>query len=211
MQKGDFVEIEFIGRIAATGEVFDVTSAEEAKKAGVYNDKQNYGPALVIIGAGMVVPGVESQLKEMKPGEEREFEVKYEQAFGKRNPKLLKIISRSKFLEKNINPVPGLFVDIDGMQARIRNVSGGRVVVDFNHPLAGRDLKYKVKIVRQIKDALEKVNVLFKHYNLKAEASLKEGILTVKTEKEMPKPAKELIERLIKKWISEIKEIKFKP
>ena len=164
----------------------------------------------MIMGASMVVPGVEEQLEKMKPGEEREFEVKYDKAFGKRNPKLIKIVGRGKFLEKKINPVPGLFVDIDGMQARIRNVSGGRVVVDFNHPLAGRDLKYKVKVVRQITDTLEKLNLLFKHYNFKAETGLKEGILTIKTEKEMPKQLKELLERMVKEWIPEIKRAEFK-
>lgn len=209
MKKGDFVEIEFIGRVAATGEVFDVTSAEEAKAARVYNEKQTYGPALAVIGAHMAVPGVEEQLEKMKPGEEREFEVGYGKAFGKRDPKLIKIVARGKFLEKNINPVPGLFVDIDGMQARIRSVSGGRVVVDFNHPLAGKDLKYKVKVVRHITGTLEKAQALLKHYNLEAETNLKEGVLTLKTEKELPKPVKELLERFIKEWLPEVKRIEF--
>jgi FKBP-type peptidyl-prolyl cis-trans isomerase 2 len=40
MKKGDFVRIDFVGRLAATGEIFDLTSEEIAKKEGVYDEKQ---------------------------------------------------------------------------------------------------------------------------------------------------------------------------
>ena len=209
MEKGDFVRIEFTGKVADTGEIFDLTSEEEAKKAGIYNEKQKYGPQLIIIGAGMAIPGVEDQLLKMKQGEEREFDVEPSRAFGPRNPKLLKILSTGKFLEKKINPVPGLFVDIDGMQARIKSVSGGRVMVDFNHPLAGKRLHYRVKVSGKVTDTLEKVKSMLDYYGLKAEPSLKEEILTLKAEKELPKPVQELLERTVRQWIKEIKEVKF--
>jgi len=209
MKKGDFVEVEFKGTVAATGEIFDLTSEEEAKKAGIHNPKQRYGPQLIILGSGMIVPGVEAELEKMNVGEEKEFELKPAQAFGARSPKLTKIISLAKFLEKKINPVPGLFVDIDGRSARIQSVSGGRVRVDFNHPLAGKDLKYKVKIVKHIKTPQEKVESLINYYNIRAEVDVKEKTLTVKLKEMTPKFMKELIEKSLKRWITEIKEVKF--
>jgi hypothetical protein len=105
--------------------------------------------------------------------------------------------------------VPGIFVDIDGMQARIRSVSGGRVVVDFNHPLAGRELHYRLKITAQVTDPQEKVKALIDHYGIKADISLKEGVLSFETEKPADQFLKGLIEKGIKEWVSEVKEIKF--
>ena len=42
MQKGDFVEIDYVGRIAATNEIFDLTIEEIAKAEGVYNEKHKF-------------------------------------------------------------------------------------------------------------------------------------------------------------------------
>ena len=75
MKEGDFVHIDYVGRLSATGEIFDLTDAELAKKEGIYSEKTRYGPALVIMGAHMVIPGIEKQLLQMKVGEGREFVV----------------------------------------------------------------------------------------------------------------------------------------
>jgi len=209
MEKGDFVRVDFTGTVKATGDVFDTTSEEEAKRLGISNKDHKYGPVLVIVGAHMVPHGVEDQLKEMKVGEEREFDLSPEKAFGPRSPKLVKIVSISKFRQKNISPVPGIFVDIDNMQAKVRSVSGGRVVVDFNHPLAGRDLHYRLKVVEQVKDPLEKARSFIKYYHIGGEASLKEGTLTLRMEKPVQQDSfREFLEKSIKEWIPEVKELK---
>jgi FKBP-type peptidyl-prolyl cis-trans isomerase 2 len=209
MQKGDFIQIEFVGRIALTGEIFDLTSEQEAKLAGIYNPNHKYGPQLVIIGAGMVIPGLEKALETMSVGEEKEITIKPEQAFGQRNANLIKIISLSNFLAKNINAVPGHFVEIDGLPAKILSVAGGRVRVDFNHPLAGKELKYKVKIVRKITDTMEKVQLLLAHYAIKAEPKIDGQKLILKMEKKLPKDVQDLISKPIIEWVSEIKEVIF--
>lgn len=210
MQEGDFVKIDFTGKVSATGEVFDLTSEDEAKKEGIYNKKHKYGPALVVIGANMTIKGVEDQLKKMKVGDEKTFKVQPEKAFGKRNFKLIKILSKSKFLKKNINPAPGMFVDIDGKQAKVQSVSGGRVRVDFNHPLAGRELSYRVKIVKKITDTEKKVKSLLKYYKIKPDITLKKGKLTVRFDKPAPDFVKKTLEKTITKRIPKIKEVKFR-
>lgn len=201
MKDGDFILIEYVGRISNTNEIFDLTSAELAKKEGIFNKNFKYGPKLVIVGSNMVIKGVEAKLKEMNLNDEKEFEVTAAQAFGKRNPKMIKIISISKFLEKNINPTPGLFVDIDGIQAKIQSVSGGRVRVDFNHPLAGKDLKYKLKIVKVFKEKLDKVKAILNYYGIEAETTVKEDILTIKPKKKLEFAVEKLVSETIKKWV----------
>jgi FKBP-type peptidyl-prolyl cis-trans isomerase SlyD len=209
MKKGDFVEIDFVGRIASTGEIFDLTDEETAKKEGIYNSKHRYKPSLVIIGSSMAVPGVEKNLENMEPGQEKEFELPPEDAFGGRDMHLIRIVSMSKFIKEKINPAPGMFVDIDGMQTKVLSVAGGRVRVDFNHPLAGRRLRYKLKIVRQITDTLEKARSLLSYHGVKCDSKLDGDILTIETEKPMNDFLKKFLSENLMKWIPEIKNITF--
>jgi FKBP-type peptidyl-prolyl cis-trans isomerase 2 len=208
---GDFVEIEFVGRIKSTNEIFDLTSEDLARKEGLYSKDHEYKPAFVIIGNHMVIPGVEKELEGMKVGEERTFDVSPKDGFGFRSPKLIKIISLSKFLENRINPVPGTFVNIDGMNAKVQSVSGGRVRVDFNNPLAGKELTYKVKILRKIEKNKEKVEKIFKYYKInynRVDLDPNKGKVKVYL-KEINFALKGLIERTIVKWIGGVKKVEF--
>lgn len=209
MKKGDFVEIDFVGRLATTGEIFDLTEEETAKKEGVYNPKQKYSPSLVIIGSNMAVPGVEKHLEHMEPGHESEFTIAPEEAFGGRDMKLIRIVSMSKFLKEKINPVPGMFVDIDGMQTKVLSVAGGRVRVDFNHPLAGKSLKYKIRVVRQITDTLERARSLIDYYGIKCETTLDGDTLAIETEKPMNEFLRKFTGENVMKLIPEIKNVVF--
>ena len=209
MKKGDFVEIDFVGRIAATGEVFDLTEEETAKKEGIYNPKHRYKPSLVIIGSGMAVPGVERNLEQMQSGQDSEFELAPEDAFGGRDMHLIRIVSMSKFIKEKISPVPGMFVDIDGMQTKILSVAGGRVRVDFNHPLAGKALKYKVRIARHITDTLEKAKALLSYYTVKCETSLDGDVLSIGTEKPMNDFLRKFLSESLLKHIPEVKSVTF--
>jgi len=211
MKKGDFVEIEYVGRIKLTGEIFDLTSEELAKKEGIYNPKHAYGPALVIIGSNMVIPGVMKELEKMKVGEERTFEVSPKDGFGFRNPKLIKIIPLSKFIENKVSPVPGEYFEIDGMQARVQSVSGGRVRVDFNNPLAGKELIYRVKILRKIEGNKNKVEKLLKYYRIGySKVGIQGDSLTVTSEKEINPIAKKVVTDMITKWVKGIKRVDFR-
>ena len=209
MKKGDFVEIDFVGRLATTREIFDLNSEEDAKKEGMYNPKHKYKPSLVVIGSGMAVPGVEKHLESMKIGEEKQFTLNPEEAFGQRDMRLMRIVSITKFTKEKISPVPGMFVDIDGMQAKVLSVAGGRVRVDFNHPLAGKVLDYKVKVVREVTEPKEKSRLLLSYYGLKCETKVDGDTLTIETEKPMNEFLRKFAGENVMKWIPEIKNIQF--
>ena len=53
---------------------------------------------------------------------------------------------------------------LDNHVVKIITVSGARVTVDFNNPLAGKDIKYKFKIIRKVSDEKEKIESLFKFF-----------------------------------------------
>jgi FKBP-type peptidyl-prolyl cis-trans isomerase 2 len=209
MKKGDFIRIDFVGRVSLTGEVFDLTVEKTAREENIFTEGHKYKPILVILGNGMIIKGVELELEKMKVGDEREFEVKPEDAFGKRDQKLIKIISLNKFKNEKLNPAPGAFVTINGTNAKIVSVSGGRVMVDFNHPLSGKSLKYKVKIIEEIKDTLQKANLFFEHYGISNETTFKEGVLTAKFDKKPDKILEDFLKKTIMQWIKELKEVKF--
>jgi FKBP-type peptidyl-prolyl cis-trans isomerase SlyD len=172
----DFVEINFSGY--SNGKVFDSNIEEDLKKL---NPEAKPEPLTVVIGQNMVIPGLDKALKEKEVGKEYEIEVKANDAFGERKRELVKIIPVKIFLEKNINPYPGLVLAMDQSLVKIIAVSGGRVTADFNNPLAGKDLKYKFKILRIVTDEREKADCLFKQsLRFIPEYSISDNLITVK-------------------------------
>jgi hypothetical protein len=81
--------------------------------------------------------------------------------------------------------------------------------VDFNHPLAGKALKYKVRVVRQITDTLEKARSLLDYYGIKCETSLDGDTLSLETEKPMSEFLRKFVSESLIKWIPEVKNVVF--
>ncbi len=161
ISKGDFVEIDYIGRLKEDGKIFDLTSEDVAKKEGLYHAHETYGARIVCIGEKMLVKGLDAFLVGKTPGTYT-VALSAEDAFGKKNPKLMKLVPLQMFLKEKIRPFPGLQVNMDGYMGVIRSVSGGRVIVDFNHPLAGRDVVYEVMVKRKVTDAKEKISAFLR-------------------------------------------------
>ena len=106
----------------------------------------------------------------------------------------------------------------------VKTVSGGRVLVDFNHPLAGKDLVYNVKINKIVDDIKEKLNSLLKmHLNIKdAEIELKEEsnasersetrsqlTASINLKQELPNQAQEEFKKVVERIIPAIKNVVF--
>lgn len=156
-KKNDFVEIEFVGKIKDTGEIFDTNIKEQAEKI---NPDMESTPLIVCIGQGMLVKGFDKALEGRETGKKYNIHLTPEESFGLRNPKLIRIIPMRAFKDKNFNPVPGAVIALDNALAKIITASSGRVIVDFNNPLAGRDIEYEFKIKREVSDENEKVDAL---------------------------------------------------
>jgi len=214
MQKGDFVYIKYIGKIKESGEIFDLTDEEIAKKEGIYNPEFKYGEIPIIVGAGFVIKGLDEELEKMNVGEKRIVEILPEKAFGERRDDLIKLIPESEFKKQNIEPKVGEFININGISGRIVSISGGRVKVDFNHPLAGKTLVYEIEITKQVTDLKEKIYCILKYFSNLDEATAKVNIENENVEIEIKdiKIASRLKEEIVKNiftWIKEIKKVKF--
>lgn len=108
-------------------------------------------PATFSVGDGNLLPGFEQVLMGLCAGDEKEFPISPEQGFGQRNPNNIQEIPKNSFAD-DIELEEGLMVSFaDAQQAElpgvVAEVNGDVVKVDFNHPLAGRDLIFEVRII----------------------------------------------------------------
>lgn len=161
IKKQDFVELDYTGKLKDSGDVFDTTDAETAKKAEIFNSKAAYQPVIICIGEHHILKGIDEFLEGKDVGKFT-LELPADKAFGKKMADLVKMIPTSKFAEQNIKPVPGLRLNIDNVVGIVKTVSGGRTVVDFNHPLAGRDVVYELNVKRVVADKKEQVDALLR-------------------------------------------------
>ncbi len=155
LQKKDFVEMNFTAKIK-DGPIFDSNIAEDLKLAGI-ETKSPPKPFVFSLGEGMFLKSVEEFLIGKDPGK-YSIDLEAENAFGNREPRLVQVMPIKIFHEHKINPIPGVSLNFDGRVAKILSVNGGRVTVDFNHPLAGKAVVYDVNILRKVEDLNEKVS-----------------------------------------------------
>jgi len=136
VKEGSKVKVDYTGTLE-NGKVFD-TSVGKAPIEFTVGDKQ-------------VIKGFEDNIKGMKLGEEKDFKLGKELAYGDFNPQLVKEVPRDK-LPQDAEPKVGMTLALksqDGRTygARITEVGDATVKIDLNHPLAGQSLNFKIKVV----------------------------------------------------------------
>lgn len=185
INQNDFIEIGYTGKLKTKGVVFDTTDKAVAEKEGISNPKMTYGSVIVCLGKGHLVSGLDAKLIGKEPGK-YSFDLSPEEAFGKKDAKLIQMVPTRKFIQQGIRPVPGLQVNIDGVTGVLKTASGGRCIVDFNHPLSGKEVSYDVDVSRIVTDAKEKVVATLElQYNLKDSEVKVEGnkaLITLKND-----------------------------
>lgn len=181
LQKKDFIEIQFTGRIKDGG-IFDSNIKEDIAQL---NPKADTNPLIFCLGEGMFLKGIDDFLIGKEPGKYK-IELSPEKAFGPRLSQFVQTIPMKLFKGQNINPYPGAVFNFDGRIAKVLTVSGGRVMVDFNNPLAGKDVVYDIHVLRKVDDLKEQIksflNFLFrKDYNF----SVIDKKVVIEVEKEL--------------------------
>jgi len=211
IKRNDFVEIEYTGTIKEDNTIFDTTEEKIAKENGVYDKNADYSPAIICIGEHNILKSLDEKMIGKEAGKEYTFDLPPEEAFGKKDAKLIQMIPLNKFREQKIQPVPGLQLNIDGTFGTVRTVSGGRCYVDFNHPLSGKEIIYKVKINRIVEDSKEKLNSLLNlHLRMKdANVELNGDNAKIETKDDVPKQVQEEFRKMVKRMIPSIKDVNF--
>jgi FKBP-type peptidyl-prolyl cis-trans isomerase SlyD len=130
-----------------------VVSMEYELKVGdqIIDYSEEGDPLEFIQGTGQIIPGLEDQIDGMSVGESREIFVKAADAYGEYDPEGFVEVPKSEFPEE-IPLEIGLEIGVNDengeeLSAYIEEVTLDSVTLNFNHPLAGKDLNFKVKIV----------------------------------------------------------------
>ena len=136
VKRGDTVKVHYRGRLQ-NGDVFDDSGSRE--------------PLKLTIGSGEVIPGFEQAIMGMSPGESKTTKVSALLAYGPRRDDLVVEVEKEK-LNDDIEPQIGQRLQIkqpDGQSfiVTVTEVSDQSVVLDANHPLAGKDLIFEIDLV----------------------------------------------------------------
>jgi len=206
LKEKDFIEVDYVARIK-DDEIFDLTEEDVARENKIYNKDYRYKPVIICIGKGDIIKGLDNKLIGRELGKHR-IELTPEEGFGKKDAKLIKLVPTKEFTKQNVNPMPGMRLNLDGFMGKIISVTGGRTLVDFNNPLAGKDLVYEIEIKRRITDKKEQLqgflDILFKD----AKAEIKDDEATIEI-KNINEEMKEELEKEIMDRIK-IKKVNFK-
>lgn len=137
VKAGDTVKVEYEGKLE-DGTVFDCS--------------EKHGKPLEFeVGSGRIIKGFDNAVVGMKKGEAKTFRLKPEEAYGPANPILIQKVPR-EHLPKEPEPKAGMMLVMslptgEQIPAKITDVSKDVVTIDFNHPLAGKTLIFKIKLL----------------------------------------------------------------
>ncbi|MFX0072529.1 MAG: peptidylprolyl isomerase [Candidatus Hermodarchaeota archaeon] len=138
IKKGDIIKVEYEGTFE-DGTIFDST------------DKNNGIPLKFEVGAGHLIKGFDEAVLGKEVGNEFQIKLQPSEAYGDYNKDLLRKMPKDLF-PKEQDPEPGMIIQImndEGhvMLAAIHEVKDEEVIIDLNHPLAGKVLNFKIKVV----------------------------------------------------------------
>jgi len=136
VENGHFVKVHYTGKLE-NGDVFD--------------SSLNSTPIEVQIGSGQVIKGFEDALVGMARSEKKSFTLSADEAYGKRDERLEQTFEKSN-LPPNFDPKVGEILGLqtpEGGQVpgTVKHVDSEKIIVDLNHPLAGKSLTFDVEIV----------------------------------------------------------------
>ena len=137
VEKGNKVKVEYEGKFE-DGTVFD-------------SSEKHGRPLEFEAGAGMVVPGFDAAVIGMEKDEEKEFKIEPKDAYGELNPEAFRKVPREQ-IPTDAEIKPGMMLGVQmpngqQMPVKVSEVSDTEITLDLNHPLAGKTLNFKIKIV----------------------------------------------------------------
>ena len=136
IKKGNKIKVEYTGTFE-DGTVFDSSEGRQ--------------PLEFEVGAGKIIKGFDNAVIGMKKDQKKEIKISPKDAYGDHNPQLVKKVPRDK-LPQEQEPKPGMMLALglpDGrkLPAMITNVDEKEITIDLNHPLAGKTLIFKIKVI----------------------------------------------------------------
>lgn len=152
VEDGRIAVIHYTARLVDgpdAGDVVDTTDVDVARREGIYHDYRDYKPLEFRVGEGGVAPVLDDVVRELEPGETRTEVAEPERAFGAYDEREVHEIDPGAF-EEAVGEVPEeetLVTTADDRTGWVTAVDDDRVVLDFNHELAGERLEVEVRLL----------------------------------------------------------------
>ncbi|WP_286337535.1 FKBP-type peptidyl-prolyl cis-trans isomerase [Hydrogenimonas cancrithermarum] len=122
---------------------------KDAKTGEVVDSNVGQAPLSFITGKQQIIPGLENQMKGMSAGENADILVPAAEAYGEYNPEAVQTMPREQFAGIDLQEGMTLYgqsEDGQTVQVTVKSFDENEVVIDFNHPLAGKDLLFSVTV-----------------------------------------------------------------
>ncbi|NPA12294.1 MAG: peptidylprolyl isomerase [Epsilonproteobacteria bacterium] len=130
--------------------VYGIEYTVKNSKGEVVDSNKGEAPLEFVGGKGRIIPGLEKAVEEMEVGEEKEVKIPASEAYGERNEELVEKLPKEQFegieLQKGMT-LYGQTPDGQVIGVVVKDFDDESVTVDYNHPLAGEDLTFDVKLV----------------------------------------------------------------
>ncbi len=127
----------------------------EAGGSDVLDSNKGQAPLEFITGKSQIIPGLESQLAPLSKGESADIMVPAADAYGEYNPEAIDDVPREQFAGIDLKeglPLFGQGEDGQTVQVVVKAFDDEKVTIDYNHPLAGKDLLFSVTVT-EVRDA----------------------------------------------------------
>ena len=161
-KKGQLILLDYTAKIKDSGEIFETTIEDEAKKHSLHEPNVKYMPKLVSVGEGWVLKGLDDALSETTAGDKKTIEVSPDKGFGERDKGKVRMIPLRKLGEDAEKVSVGDTVEIDNKKGIIRYIGSGRVQVDYNHRYAGKTILYDINITKSLDSDDDKITEILK-------------------------------------------------
>ena len=153
ISENDWIKIDYTGRLKENSKIFDTTLEDVARNEQIFDDKRNYSPLLCRAGdEKFLIPGLARHLVGLELNSTKTFDIPVKDAYGVRDVNKIERVPTKKLRNANLDPRVGNRVQISGKTGTIIMSGGGRTRIDFNHPLAGKDLVFDVTVTEHITD-----------------------------------------------------------
>ena len=162
--KGSLILVDYTSKVKDTGEVFETTIEEEAKKHTLHEPNVKYQPKLVSIGESWVVKGLDEALAKTSVGDKKTIEISPDKGFGERDTGKVRMIPLRKLGEDAEKVSIGDTVEVDNKKGVVRFIGSGRVQIDYNHRFAGKIILYDINVLKELKTDDEKTSGILKRY-----------------------------------------------
>ncbi|MFH1225602.1 MAG: peptidylprolyl isomerase [Candidatus Diapherotrites archaeon] len=134
--KGDTVKVEYVGKFPG-GEVFDKSEGR--------------GPLEFTVGAGQMIAGFDEAVVGMKLNSEKTVTIPPEKAYGTLDPSLVVEVPLANIGGDGNVQIGSTLTAANGRQATVVGISDGNAKISFAHPLAGKTLEFRIKVVSIVK------------------------------------------------------------